>query len=110
MRKLFVLCASLALASLAASAGEWHGHLMDSMCAAKMKDKAVSHKAKCVLNCAKSGFGVVTSDGKFVKFDEMGNAKALEALKSTTREADLMVKVKGTIEGDVISVESVMIH
>ena len=93
-----------------ALAGEWQGHLMDAMCAAKMKDKAAGHKAKCALTCAKSGFGLVTADGKFVKFDEAGNAKALEALKGTSKEQDLMVKITGTLEGETIQVESLRIH
>lgn len=91
-------------------AGEWQGHLMDAMCAAKMKDKAAGHKAKCALSCAKSGFGLVTADGKYVKFDEAGNAKAQEALKGTTKEQDLMVKVTGTLDGETIQVESLRIH
>jgi hypothetical protein len=94
----------------AALAGEWQGHLMDAMCAAKMKDKAAGHKAKCALSCAKSGFGLVTADGKFMKFDESGNAKAQEALKATSKEQDLMVKVTGTLDGDAIQVESLRIH
>ena len=93
-----------------ALAGEWQGHLMDAMCAAKMKDKAASHKSKCALTCAKSGFGLVTAGGKFVKFDEAGNAKALEALKGTSKEQDLMVKITGTLEGETIQVESLRIR
>jgi hypothetical protein len=50
---------------------------------------------------------LVTADGKFVKFDEAGNAKALEALKATSKDADLKATVKGTMDGDVIKVESI---
>ncbi len=105
MKRLWVVVA-LAAAGMVAQAGEWSGHLMDAMCAAKMKDKAASHKAKCALSCAKTGFGIVTADGKFVKFDESGNAKAQEALKATTKDQDLKVKVTGTLDGDTIQVES----
>ena len=109
--KRFWAVAALALAcGLTAVAGEWQGHLMDAMCAAKMKDKAASHKAKCALACAKTGYGIVTAEGKFVKFDEAGNAKAQEALKGTAKEQDLMVKVTGTVDGDTIQVESLRIH
>ena len=107
MKRIIVLGALLAVAGMA---GEWQGYLMDSACAAKMKDKAASHKAKCALSCQKGGYGIVTSEGKYVKFDERGNAKALEALKTTTKDQDLMAKVTGTMDGDVIQVESVVIH
>ena len=86
-----------------AFAETWNGTLTDVMC--KAKDIA-NHTTKCALGCAKTGFGVVLSDGKFVKFDETGNAKALAALKATSKEKDLKVKVSGTLDGDVIQVSS----
>ena len=110
MRKLFVLTGLLTAFSVAATAGEWQGYLMDTTCAAKMKDKAASHKAKCALSCAKGGYGIVTSEGKYVKFDEAGNAKALEVLKATAKEQELMVKVTGAMDGDMIRVESIAIQ
>lgn len=110
MRKIFVLAALIAMFSMAALAGEWQGYLMDSACAAKLKDKAASHKTKCAIGCSKGGYGIVTADGKYVKFDETGNAKALEALKSTSKDQDLMAKVTGAMDGDVIKVESISIR
>ena len=110
MNRVFAVSLLVVVFGATALAGEWQGHLMDAMCAAKMKDKAAGHKAKCALSCAKSGFGLVTADGKYVKFDEAGNAKAQEALKATTKEQDLMVKVTGTLDGETIQVESLRIH
>jgi hypothetical protein len=82
----------------------WNGTLVDVMC--KNKDIA-SHTTKCALGCAKSGYGLVLADGKFVKFDEAGNAKALAALKATSKEKDLKAKVSGTLDGDTVQVESI---
>jgi hypothetical protein len=110
MKIVFVLCALLAASSIVALAGEWQGYLMDSMCAAKMRDKASTHKAKCALNCSKGGYGLVTADGKYIKFDEAGNARALAALKSTAKTEDLKAKVTGTMNGDMIQVESIVIQ
>lgn len=110
MQRFLVIVGLCTAFGAVALAGEWQGHLMDAMCAAKMKDKAAGHKAKCALNCAKSGFGLVTADGKYIKFDEAGNAKAQEALKSTSKEQDLTVKVTGTLNGETIQVESLRIH
>lgn len=92
------------LLSAAAFAGTWTGTLVDVMC--KDKDLA-SHTRKCALGCAKGGFGLVLSDGKFVKFDEQGNAKALAALKASSKEKDLKAKVTGDLEGDVVQVATI---
>jgi hypothetical protein len=82
----------------------WNGTLVDAMC--KKQDLA-SHTTKCAISCAKSGYGLVLADGKFVKFDEAGNAKALAALKATNKEKELKAKVTGTLDGDSVQVESV---
>ena len=98
------LLALLALFSTLAFADTWSGTLVDVMC--KNKDLA-SHTTKCALACSKSGYGLVLAGGKFVKFDEAGNAKALAALKATGKEKDLTAKVTGTLDGDTVQVESI---
>lgn len=109
MRQTVILLAMAAALGAAAAAEQWQGYLMDSACAAKMKDKAAAHKAKCALSCSKGGYGLVTSDGKYLKFDEAGNAKALAALKKTSKDQDLTAQVTGTRDGDMIRVESITI-
>ena len=94
------------LAAMSAFAGTWDGTVVDVMC--KGQDLA-SHTKQCALSCSKSGFGLVTSDGQFYKFDESGNAKALAALKKTKKEKDLKAKVTGTMDGNVIKVESIQV-
>src|SRR5690349_10610613 len=88
-------------------AGSFDGTLVDVMC--KDKDLA-GHTRKCAVGCSKSGYGLVMSDGKFVKFDEAGNAKALAALKASDKEKDLKAKVTGTLDGDVVKVESLSLE
>lgn len=97
--------AALALSCCAftASAAEWSGTLVDVMC--KGQDLA-SHTRKCALDCAKSGFAVVTSDGSFYKLDEAGNAKALEMLNASKKDKDLKAKVAGSLSDGVIQVET----
>ncbi|HZT32391.1 MAG TPA: hypothetical protein VFA33_21055 [Bryobacteraceae bacterium] len=104
MRRFGVLLAAASLCAFTALAETWSGTLVDVMC--KNKDLA-GHTTKCALGCAKSGYGVVTADGKFVKFDETGNAKTLAALKATNKEKDLKVKVSGAMDGEMIRVQSV---
>jgi len=93
----------LVLAPAVAAAETWTGTLVDVMC--KGKDLA-GHTRECAITCAKSGYGVVLSDGKFLKFDETGNAKTLNALKSSSKEKDLKAKVTGTKDGEMIQVDS----
>lgn len=101
------LASAAALLSSAALAETWSGTLVDVTC--RTKDLA-SHTKECALNCAKGGFGLVTADGKLIKFDEAGNAKALAALKATSKEKDLKARVNGKMEEGVIQVETVEIQ
>ena len=101
MKRVFL---AFALCSAAAFAETWSGTVVDVAC--KGKDLA-GHTKKCAVSCSKSGYGLVTADGKFVKFDENGNSKALEALKATAKEKDLKATVSGSLDGDVIKVESI---
>jgi hypothetical protein len=97
---------ALALAVMAPllAADSYSGTVVDVMC--RGKDLA-SHTRECAVTCSKSGYGLVTADGKFLKFDESGNARTLSALKKLTREKDLKAKVSGTVSGDVLKVESI---
>ena len=104
MKRIFMLCAGVSLLSIGAFAESWSGTLVDVMC--KGKDLA-SHTTKCAVSCAKGGYGLVLSDGKFVKFDEAGNAKALATLKASNKENDLKAKVSGTLDGDMVKVSSI---
>jgi len=93
----------LMLGSLAA-ADSFSGTVVDVMC--KGKDLS-GHTRECAVTCAKSGYGLVTADGKFLKFDESGNARTLSSLKKLTKEKDLKAKVTGTMDGDVLKVQSI---
>ena len=91
------------LAGVALFAETWTGTVVDVMC--KGKDLS-GHTRQCAVSCAKGGYGLVLSDGKFVKFNESGNAKTLTILKNATKDKDLKAKVSGTLDGDVIKVQS----
>src|SRR4051794_29797552 len=97
------LC-TLALLAIPALAADFSGTVVDVMC--RGKDLS-SHTRECAVTCAKSGYALVTSDGKFLKFDESGNARTLAALKKSTREKDLKAKVTGALDGDVLKVQSI---
>jgi hypothetical protein len=101
------LMLAVPLLSALAFAETWNGTLVDVMC--KGKDLS-GHTRQCALGCAKSGFAVVLSDGRFLKLDEGGNAKALAALKATEKEKDLKVKVEGKLDGETIQVDTLALQ
>lgn len=103
MKRLLPLVAVFSFFGSSALAAEWNGTLVDVMC--KGQDLA-GHTRKCAVECAKSGYAVVTADGNFYKLDEAGNAKALEALKASKKDKDLKAKVSGTLSDGVIQVDS----
>ena len=81
--------------------------LIDTMCSAKVKDAPDNHTTSCAIACARGGFGIVASDGTYLKFDEAGNKKALAILKSTKKTDHIRATIIGEREGDIIKVKSV---
>ena len=112
MRVLAVVGSLCFLAATGATAAEnWSNvSLIDTMCSATAKAKPDEHTKACALQCVKSGFGIVTANGTFLKFDDNGNAKALTALKATKKGDHLRVTVTGERQGETIKVSSVRIE
>lgn len=81
--------------------------VLDVACSKKAAATADAHTRDCALMCKESGFGIVTADQKFLKFDADGNAKVLEQLKSSDKKDHLRVNVTGDVDGDTLKVKSV---
>jgi len=81
--------------------------LMDANCSRKAAANPDGHTRDCALKCAASGFGIVTKDQHFLKFDAAGNAKITEALKASDKTDRLRVTVNGDIQGDTLKVSSI---
>jgi hypothetical protein len=79
--------------------------LVDTMCVGKVKADPDKHKRACALQCKGSGFGVLT-DGGYLRFDDAGNQKAIAALEASDRKDTLRVDVSGTVEGEILKVDS----
>jgi hypothetical protein len=95
----------LSLVMLSPLAAEsFSGTVVDIMCRSK---DLTSHTRQCALTCSRSGYALVTAEGRFLKFDEAGNARALAQLKTLAKEQDLKAKVSGTLDGDILKVESI---
>jgi hypothetical protein len=109
MKVRFSMIAMAVFMALSASAlaEEWKDvPMVDTMCSTKAKAKADEHPRSCALQCQASGFGIVTPDGTYLKFDAEGNTQAIAALKASKKTDHLRVNVSGQREGDTIKVKS----
>ncbi|HEY4380977.1 MAG TPA: hypothetical protein VGN01_11570 [Acidobacteriaceae bacterium] len=97
----------LAIPALAATKSFKNVSVIDVACSQKQASNADAHTRDCALTCQKSGFGILTADKKFLKFDADGNAKILEQLKASSKADHLRVDVTGDVQGDTLKVESV---
>jgi hypothetical protein len=104
-----VVCLLLAMACLVQGA-EVQGLVIDRNCG----EDIVKHGRQIILkqrrDCSlrkhyvRDGYGIVTDDQKFYKFDDAGNKKALQLLKNIPDKDNLKVIISGDIDGDTIKV------
>jgi hypothetical protein len=107
MKRSFALLACLAVlgvlvlplaATAAGTAGTWTGWITDDACGAKRHDAA---HASCAAKCFEKGAKAVfynNADQKLYQLDKQDVAK---------KEAGHEVTVKGTVNGDAITVDSI---
>jgi hypothetical protein len=111
--------------AVATPAADIKGVLMDQMCSGKADLRiagapgtlvggmivAEAHTRECALKpaCQSSGYGVYTSDNRFLKFDRAGDRKALAAIKASRKLDDLEVDVTGEVKDDTIKVVTLKI-
>jgi hypothetical protein len=109
MKKIVSLLALLGLLGIPAFAAETYKDVpvVDVNCSKKVAADPDSHTRDCALKCAASGFGIVTADKQFLKFDAAGNTKITDALKSSSKKDHLRVDVSGDKEGDTLKVTSI---
>ena len=109
MKKLFVVLAlSFAAFAQAQDKTTVTGYLMDKSCS-DAKSDAKTHDKGCLemADCVKSGYGVVTPEGKFLAFDAKGNKDAAAWIKASKKKTELTVTVTGTVDKDTIKVASI---
>jgi len=109
MRKIafVVMLGLLALPEVLAAETFKDVSVVDSNCAKKVADAPDAHPRECALKCEASGYGILTSDKKFLKFDAAGNKEIAAALKASTKKDHLRVDVSGDVQGDTLKVASV---
>ena len=84
--------------------------VIDTFCLSKVKADPDKHTKACALQCAKGGYGILTPDGTYLKFDSAGNEKALAALKATKKSDHLRATVEGVRDGDSLKVGSISLE
>lgn len=110
-KAVFLLVAWALLLPLSAAAETWKNVVVvDKMCSVKAKAEPDKHTTQCALTCAKSGFGILTADGTYLKFDKAGDEKAVAALKETKKTDHLRATVTGERDGDTIKVQSLSLE
>jgi hypothetical protein len=97
----------LALPAFAAAATYDNVAVIDVNCSKKAAADPDAHTRDCALQCAPSGFGILTKDQEFLKFDAAGNAKMTAALKASDKKDHLRVDVNGELQGDTLKVSSI---
>ncbi len=85
----------------------YSGTLMDASCAA-------ANSQSCGVSATTAQFALKLKDGNTVRFDDVGNARAQEAMKTRKKWGDsaaankpLQVKASGVMSGDKLTVLSV---
>jgi hypothetical protein len=106
MRNLLFI-AVLGMSTLAVGETWNNAVLIDQACSAKAKNNPDMHTRACAMQCARAGFGILTSDGRFLKFDQDGNKRAMNLLSSTDKKDHLRVNVQGEQKGDTITITSI---
>lgn len=102
-----VVLLAMFVTPLLCSAETWNdASIVDANCSAKVKDNPDAHTRDCAMQCAKSGFGILTTDGTFLKFDSYGNDQTVAALKASQAKDHLRATVTGERDGNTIKVKS----
>ena len=110
MRKIcfYIVVGLLLLPGIAAAAETFKDvPVVDSNCFKKVADAPDNHTRECALKCEASGYGIITDDKKFLKFDSAGNKEIAAALKASTKKDHLRVNVSGDVQGDTLKVTSI---
>jgi hypothetical protein len=104
----------LCLGSVLCLAETWSGKVVDAAC----KDQAAAPSAPgaqpgspvanaCEPTASTVAFGIELQDGKVLKLDSTGNAKAAEAIKNNAGKPAPQATVTGSMDGQTLKVESI---
>lgn len=104
LTSLLILLGLFATPAFALAASFHDVPVVDVQCSKKAAADPDSHTRDCALQCAASGFGIVTKKQGFLKFDAAGNAEMEKELKASDKKDHLRVNVNGEVQGDTLRV------
>src|SRR5579862_8899090 len=115
MKKVMIV---LSITSTLCLAERRTGKLVDAACADQGRNNpsalaGQSAKDKDMSACTPkedtTSFAIRTSDGRIVKLDSAGNAKAASTLKANSKadKGEMDVTITGTMTGDTVQVDSI---
>jgi len=76
--------------------------VVDVNCSQKTAPDPDSPTRASALKCEASGFGILTKDNRFLKFDAQGNYNIVEALKASDKKDHLRVNLNGDVQGGTL--------
>ena len=89
------------------------GTLVDNACRLEgmTAEQLAKHDRGCLQMgvCVKSGYSIVTDEGKAFTLDAKGNALAAAEIKKSTRKTDFKATVTGLVKGETIAAASITI-
>jgi len=91
-----------------ASAQTWTGRLVDAVCKASNEGQD-SFTASCAATKETHLFAIELPDGKVLNLNAAGNEKASGAIKDL-QKAELRATVSGSLEGQMVKVETIEIR
>jgi hypothetical protein len=96
---------------MAVAAETWKNvPIVDTLCVSRVKADPDKHTTQCALQCVKGGYGLLTAEGAYLKFDAPGNDKTVAALKATKKADHLRATVIGDRDGENVKVTSISIE
>ena len=115
MKIIAKIVAVVCLGSALCLAETWSGKVVDAGCKDQSRGAQPAQPGGQATNaCEPTGttaaFGIQLSDGKVLKLDATGNAKAAEVVKNSNNKSGLMATVTGSLDGQTVKVESIDIR
>ena len=102
----------------------WNGTLVDDGCRTTRTKETTTSDSKtetkttvvteCPVAIATTSFGLLTADGKYIRFDPASNARIVEMVKNNrewttyvTERKPIKTRVIGTMNGDVVVIKEI---
>jgi len=102
----------------------WNGTLVDEGCRSTQTKEVTSDENKtqtkttvvteCPVGAKTTSFGLLTPQGKYIRFDDASNSRIIETIKNNrtwttyvTERKPIKTRVVGTLNGDVIVIKEI---